>query len=115
MRKCASPANLSVVVPEQLLEEAARRFSVLGDVNRLRILSTLHEDGELTTGALAERTGLAMANVSQHLSRLMAAGLVTRRREGSHAYYTISDPTLASICDLVCSSVRGRAAALARA
>lgn len=101
------------MVPEQLLEEAARRFSLLGDVNRLRILSTLHELGEHSTGALAQRTGLADANVSQHLARLMAAGLVSRRRDGAHSYYTISDPTLAGICDLVCSGVRKRAAALA--
>jgi DNA-binding transcriptional ArsR family regulator len=103
------------MVPEQLLEEAARRFGLLGDVNRLRILSTLHEAGEQSTGVLAERTGLAMANVSQHLSRLMAAGLVSRRREAQHAYYTISDPTVASLCDLVCTSVRERAASLAGA
>ena len=97
------------------MEEAARRFSLLGDVNRLRILSALHDEGELSTGALADRTGLAMPNVSQHLSRLMAAGLVSRRRTGPNAFYTICDPTLASICDLVCSSVRERAASLARA
>jgi len=103
------------MVPEHLLEEAARRFSLLGDVNRLRILSTLHEVGEQTTGVLAEQTGLAMANVSQHLSRLMAAGLVSRRREARHAYYSISDPTVASLCDLVCASVRERAASLASA
>ena len=103
------------MVPDQLLEEAARRFSLLGDVNRLRILSALHHHGEQSTGVLAEKTGLAMANVSQHLARLMAAGLVSRRRAGPHAYYTISDPTLAGLCDLVCSSVRERAASLARA
>jgi len=101
------------VIPEQLLAEAARRFSLLGDVNRLRILSTLHEEGECSSGVLAERTGLALANVSQHLARLMAAGLVARRRQGAHAYYTISDPTLAGVCDLVCSGVKERAAALA--
>jgi ArsR family transcriptional regulator len=102
------------MVPDQLLQEAARRFSLLGDVNRLRILSTLHELGEQSTGELAEKTGLAVANVSQHLSRLLAAGLVTRRRDGSYAYYVISDPTLASLCDLVCTSVRERAASLAQ-
>jgi DNA-binding transcriptional ArsR family regulator len=101
------------MVPDRLLLEAARRFSLLGDVNRLRILGTLHEVGEQSTGALAEKTGLAVANVSQHLSRLMAAGLVTRRREGSFAFYTISDPTLASLCELVCAGVRARAASLA--
>jgi ArsR family transcriptional regulator len=103
------------MVPDHLLEEAARRFSLLGDVNRLRILRALLHEGELSTGVVAERTGLAIANVSQHLARLMAAGLVNRRRHGPYAYYAISDPTLASLCDLVCTSVRERAASLARA
>ncbi|HKF17759.1 MAG TPA: metalloregulator ArsR/SmtB family transcription factor [Candidatus Dormibacteraeota bacterium] len=103
------------MVPLRLLEEAARRFALLGDVNRLRILSTLHEHGEQSTSQLAEKTSLATANVSQHLSRLMAAGLVSRRREGQHAYYTVSDSTVASLCDIVCSSVRERAAGLAQA
>ena len=102
------------MVPDQLLQEAAHRFSLLGDVNRLRILSTLHEEGEQSTGAMAEKTGLAVANVSQHLARLLAAGLVTRRRQGQHAFYTISDPTLASLCELVCTSLRERAASLAQ-
>lgn len=104
-----------MVVPDQLLEEAARRFSLLGDVNRLRILSILHDEGEQSTGVLAGKTGLALANVSQHLSRLTASGLVSRRRAGPHAYFTISDPTLAALCDLVCTSVRARAASIAGA
>ena len=103
------------MVPLQLLEEAARRFALLSDVNRLRILSTLHEHGEQSTGQLAQKTSLAMANVSQHLSRLMAGGLVSRRREGQHAYYAISDSTVASLCEIVCSSVRERVAGIARA
>jgi len=103
------------MVPDLLLHQAASRFAVLGDVNRLRILSALHAGGELSTGALAERTGLAMPNVSQHLSRLMAAGLVSRRRAGQHALYVISDPSVGDLCDLVCASLRERAAAIAGA
>jgi len=101
------------VIPETLLDEAARRFALLGDPTRLRLLSTLHAEGELTTGALAEQTGMAMTNVSQHLSRLMAAGLVTRRRDGIHAHYRIADETLARLCELVCASLRSRAQMLA--
>jgi len=67
--------NLRRMVPARLLEDAARRFARLGDVNRLRIASTLREHGAQSTGQLAEKTSLAMANVSRHLSRLMPAGL----------------------------------------
>jgi DNA-binding transcriptional ArsR family regulator len=46
------------VIPEALLDEAARHFALLGDLSRLRVLGTLHESGEVSLGELAERSGL---------------------------------------------------------
>ncbi|HEY8796382.1 MAG TPA: metalloregulator ArsR/SmtB family transcription factor [Candidatus Dormibacteraeota bacterium] len=101
------------MIPETLLEEAARRFALLGDPSRLRILSTLNEFGELAVGELATLSGLTRTNLSQHLSRLAAAGLVGRRREGTTIYYRIVDESLGELCDLVCASLRERGRALA--
>ena len=101
------------MIPETLLEEAARRFALLGDPSRLRILSTLHTAGEVPVGDLADRSGLTRTNLSQHLSRLAAAGLVGRRREGTTIYYRIVDESLGELCDLVCASLRERGRALA--
>ena len=101
------------LIPEALLEEAARRFALLGDPSRLRVLSTLHQLGELPVGVLAERSGLTRTNLSQHLSRLAMAGLVGRRREGTTIYYRIIDGSLGELCDLVCESLRQRGKALA--
>ena len=101
------------MIPETLLEEAARRFALLGDPSRLRILSTLHAAGEVPVGELADRSGLTRTNLSQHLSRLAAAGLVGRRREGTTIYYRIVDESLGELCDLVCASLRERGRALA--
>jgi ArsR family transcriptional regulator len=100
------------VVPEPLLDEVARLFSLLSDPTRLRLLSRLHDDGELAVGELAEATGVSLANVSQHLNRLAAAGLLARRRDGRTVRYRIADPRLEELCDLVCSRVRERAEAL---
>ena len=102
------------MLPEPLLDEAARRFALLGDASRLRILRILHE-GESSPGAIAEATGLAPPNVSQHLARLLAAGMISRRREGGTALYRITDATLDGLCDLVCMGLRTRAEALAGA
>jgi DNA-binding transcriptional ArsR family regulator len=102
------------VVPDALLDEVARLFAQLSDPTRLRLLSRLHDDGELSVGDLAARTGVAVANVSQHLNRLAAAGVVARRRNGKQVLYRIADPRLEELCDLVCSSVRERAELLAR-
>ena len=101
------------MIPETLLEEAARRFALLGDPSRLRILSTLNEFGELAVGELATLSGLTRTNLSQHLSRLAAAGLVGRRQQGTTIYYRIVDEPLGELCDLVCASLRERGRALA--
>ena len=101
------------MIPEALIEEAARRFALLGDPSRLRILSTLNESGELAVGELAALSGLTRTNLSQHLSRLAAAGIVGRRRQGTTIYYHIADGSLGNLCDLVCASLRERGRALA--
>jgi DNA-binding transcriptional ArsR family regulator len=103
----------TAVIPEALLEEAARHFALLGDPSRLRILRTLQESDEVSVGELAELTGLTRTNLSQHLSRLAAAGVVGRRREGTTVYYRIADESLGALCDLVCNSLRQRGKALA--
>lgn len=93
------------VVPEELLEEAARRFALLSDPTRLRLISTLHESGELSSGELAELAGVSAANTSQHLSRLLNGGIVARRREGTSVRYRIVDETIEEICTIVCAGL----------
>lgn len=101
------------MIPEALLEEAARRFALLGDPTRLRLLSQLYLAGELSVGEVAERAGIGRENASQHLSRLAAAGLVARRRQATSVFYRVADETLEDICALVCEGVRAHAEALA--
>jgi ArsR family transcriptional regulator len=102
-----------VPVTDEMIEEVARRFALLSDPTRLRILHTLLEEGEQSVMGLARATGLARANVSQHLSRLLGAGMVGRRRVGQSIHYSVVDATLAPLCDLVCSAVQERTTRLA--
>jgi len=101
------------LIPEALVDEAARRFALLGDPSRLRVLSILHAKGEMPVALLAERSGLTRTNLSQHLSRLAMAGLVARRRSGTTIYYRVTDESLGQLCDLVCASLRERGRTLA--
>ena len=101
------------MIPDPLLEEAARRFALLGDPTRLRILQALLEGGETAVGALAETTRIGRSNASQHLALLAAAGFVGRRREGTTVYYQVADESLGQLCDLVCAGLRARGRALA--
>jgi ArsR family transcriptional regulator, lead/cadmium/zinc/bismuth-responsive transcriptional repressor len=101
------------VLPDRLLHDVAALFAQLGDTTRLRLVRELHESGELTVSELAARTETSVANASQHLGRLSATGVLTRRRDGRTVVYRIADPRLAQLCDLVCSHVRDRARSLA--
>jgi DNA-binding transcriptional ArsR family regulator len=47
--------------------------------------------GERTVEVLAQRTGLSVANASQHLQHLRRAGLLKSRRQGKFVYYTLAD------------------------
>lgn len=101
-------------VPVQLLDETARRFRLLGDATRLRLLNALHDEGELTVSGLAERAETGIANASKQLSMLEREGLVERERLGTSVRYRIADPTIEQLCELVCSGLRARFADLAR-
>ena len=50
--------------------------------------------------------------MSKHLGVLHAAGMVGRTKEGNHARYAISDPSVFELCDQVCGGVRRRVAEL---
>jgi DNA-binding transcriptional ArsR family regulator len=98
-----------VLTPEAL-ELLAARFRVLSEPMRLRILHTLH-DGERTVTELVEQLEAGQANVSKHLGVLLDAGFVARRKEGLNAFYSIADPTIFQLCELVCASIDERLAA----
>ena len=93
------------VVPDPFLEEVARRFALLADPTRLKIVSVLHEGGESTVGEIAAAAGTSAANASQHLQRLAGGGIVGRRRDGQAVWYRIVDDTIEQLCAIVCGSM----------
>lgn len=95
-----NPRSLS----DAALELIARRFAVLSEPMRLRLLHALF-NAEKSVGALVEETGGTQANISRHLQSLANAGILSRRKVGLHAYYSIADPSTYKLCDLVCGSI----------
>ena len=91
-----------------MLEEVARRFALLGDPTRLRIVRVLHEYGGSTVGEIAAAAGTSTANASQHLGRLLLGGVAGRTRDGQTVRYRITDDTIEQLCRIVCDGVAGR-------
>ena len=98
-------------LPEDLAELIARRFRALGDPLRVRLLDQLRDD-EQTVNALADRLGAGQQNVSKHLSVLADAGMVARRKDGTHVYYRIADDGVFALCEQVCGSLQTQLATL---
>jgi DNA-binding transcriptional ArsR family regulator len=104
------------VVPDSVLDDVARRFALLGDPTRLKIVSVLHEcPEECTVGEIAQAAGTTVANASQHLQRLAQGGIVARRRDGQAVRYRIVDETIEQLCRIVCGSVAERSPRAQRA
>jgi DNA-binding transcriptional ArsR family regulator len=105
---------MSQALPPELLEYVAERFRVLGDSTRLGIIRTLLDDGEQSVGQLVDQLGTSQANVSKHLRILHDAKIVTRRPEGTSAFYSVTDPSLMPLCSIVCDRLREQVADDAR-
>ena len=77
--------------PKQaLFAQFAAIAKTLGHAHRLELLEQLAQ-GERSVEVLADRTGLSVANASQHLQHMRRVGLVATRRQGKFVYYVLAD------------------------
>ena len=91
-------------LPDEALAQVAAYFQALSEPTRLQILNILRQ-GERSVGDLAQLCGYSSANISRHLSLLTQHGLVQRESRGNSAIYSIADPSVYALCDLVCGSI----------
>ena len=71
-------------------EIASELFSALGDRGRLQLLEYLSR-GEACVSELAEYAGEGHSTISHRLKLLKQCRVVTKRRDGKHIYYSLSD------------------------
>lgn len=63
-------------------------LKILSDPTRLRVLALLLRE-ELSVAELQEILGMGQSRISSQLAQLRQAGLVTDRREGKNAFYSL--------------------------
>jgi ArsR family transcriptional regulator, arsenate/arsenite/antimonite-responsive transcriptional repressor len=82
------------------LTAITRQFRALGDENRLKIIDLLRS-GERCVCELTDALDVGQSLLSFHLRALKDAGLVTDRRDGRWAYYTLNADAFVQLEDFV--------------
>lgn len=101
------------VFKDRLYGQLARVGKALGNPHRLELLELLAQ-GERSVDALATESGLTMANASQHLQALRAAGLIESRKHGLYVHYRLADPAVFELSKAVQTVAERRLAELER-
>ncbi|MFD5321284.1 DUF5937 family protein [Streptomyces sp. NPDC127098] len=70
------------------IEEVRQRLTILSDPTRLGLCRHMVNEA-ITTSDLARRTNLTRPQVSRHLAKLRAAGLLTSEKSGRYVYHRV--------------------------
>ncbi|MCB1996041.1 MAG: winged helix-turn-helix transcriptional regulator [Burkholderiaceae bacterium] len=104
-------ATPSAAVPDEALGEsdevfssAAELFRLLSTPIRLKIISALCQT-EKNVSQLLHEIDTTQPNMSQHLSTLYRAGVLSRRRDATQIYYRIGNERAATLCRAVCMQI----------
>jgi DNA-binding transcriptional ArsR family regulator len=88
-----------------VVHELADVFGLLSDPNRLRLLASLLEGGELCVCDLAAAAGMAESTTSHALRLLRAHHVVKARRAGRMMHYSLRDGHVRMLLDVALEHV----------
>ncbi len=108
--KLVDPERVRAVqasLPEaDVVDALAEVFGLLSDPNRLRLLASLLEGGELCVCDLAAAAGMAESTTSHALRLLRAHRVVKARRAGRMMHYSLRDGHVRMLLDVALEHVR---------
>lgn len=87
------------MIQDELLAAQVGLFSALADPTRLQILKLLHQKGPMHVTKIYEILERPQNLVSHHLNCLKTCGLVTVKKQGRMAIYSIANPEIDRILD----------------
>lgn len=76
---------------------SAEVMRALADENRLAIIGTLADDGELCACKILERLEISQSTLSHHMKILVDCGLVSARKDGRWMHYRLDRRRLAAV------------------
>jgi ArsR family transcriptional regulator, arsenate/arsenite/antimonite-responsive transcriptional repressor len=102
---CCAPLTREPISAAEAVDLAAQ-LKAIADPARLRLISMVaaHDDQEACVCDLTEPLGLTQGTVSHHLRVLVDAGIFTRDKRGTWAYYRLVPGALDSIASVLVSA-----------
>jgi ArsR family transcriptional regulator len=88
-------------------ERQATLFKAFANPTRIQLLDVLGR-GEAGAAALQQRLGISKANLSQHLSVLRSAGVITTRRDGKRLVCELASPEIKQACNQIRSLLKSQ-------
>ncbi|MEL7210283.1 MAG: metalloregulator ArsR/SmtB family transcription factor, partial [Actinomycetota bacterium] len=72
---------------------------LLGDATRVALLDALFDGRAYTVTELSRHVGVAPSTASEHLGRMLDAGLVAIEAQGKHRYYRLAGSPVAELLE----------------
>jgi len=85
---------------KEILERQVMICKAFANSTRLHILDLLGKR-DWSAAEIQKELGISKANLSQHAMVLRSAGVVVRRREGKHVYFSLAMPEVRKACQLI--------------
>ena len=89
----------------ELIDFRAEILKALAQPTRLKIMDFLR-DGERCVCEIFPAICEEQSNTSRHLNMMLAAGVLSRRKDGLKIYYAIKHPEIMEVMDIVTLIVR---------
>lgn len=96
------PSGLTEPMDRSSAAALARLLKAVADPARLQLLALIRasESGECCACDLSEPLGLSQPTVSHHLKVLTEAGLITREKRGTWAWFSVVPDRFAEIASI---------------
>lgn len=105
---CVADADLAAelsTMDDSTGRNLADLFKMLGDTTRIKLLGKIAA-GEMRVGDIADSLGMQPSAISHQLRVLRAARIVTCRRDGKEAWYSLDDDHVVKLMRLGLEHVR---------
>jgi ArsR family transcriptional regulator, lead/cadmium/zinc/bismuth-responsive transcriptional repressor len=97
--------HIHKLIDETVASRLAELFALLGDANRLRILSAI-ACHEMSVKELADAVGMTESATSHQLRQLRSLRVVRQRKEGRQVFYCLHDSHIRDLFEFGVSHIQ---------